>query len=165
MRILITATFLLIALSVSGQHLKSDSLQKNLDKFVNREFTNLTIDTILSRLESQYQTPLNSIGKCIAVFSIGKFDADEKKSMTARIQEIATEFFREGSPIYLSVGGSHSVEWATEKKRNRHDNLTFVSLGNYCLVRNAETEFEAIFNEKTLALLGVKTINQASQEN
>ncbi|MBT1702284.1 hypothetical protein [Chryseosolibacter indicus] len=79
--------------------------------------------------------------------------------MTARIQEFAELLFEEGTPIYLSIGGSQSVEWSAEQqKKNRKSNLTFVSLGNYCVVEKREGEFESIFNRKTLDLLGIEKL-------
>ena len=83
-------------------------------------------------------------------------DKQEKTSMTVRIQEIAKRFVDGGTPIYLSIGGSNSAEWTAEQnKKRKKDNLTFVSLGNYCVVEKDETEFETIFNKRTLELLGI----------
>lgn len=148
-------------MSVSGQDLKSDSIlfQENLDKFINREFSTLTADVVLSRVESKYGANLNSLGKCLVIFNRSELDKQEKTSMTVRIQEIAKRFFDEGTPIYLSIGGSNSAEWtADQNKKSKKGNLTFVSLGNYCVVEKGETEFEKIFNKKTLQLLGIERV-------
>lgn len=161
MRILTTIFLLTFALSVSGQDLKSDSVlfQENLDKFINREFSTLTADVVLSRVESKYGTNLNSLGKCLVIFGRADLDKQEKTSMAVRIQEIAKLFFDEGTPIYLSIGGSNSSEWTTEQnKKSKMDNLTFVSFGNYCVVEKGETEFEIIFNRMTLELLGMERV-------
>lgn len=150
-----------MAISVSGQDLKSDSIlfQTNLDKFINREFSTLPSDTTLSRLESKYKTSLNSLGKCFVIFSGVDLDNHGLTSMTGRIQEIARRFFDEGTPIYLSIGGSQSAEWtAKQNKERKHSNLTFVSFGNYCVVDKDETKFETIFNRMTLHLLGVERV-------
>ena len=151
----------MIAISVSGQDLKSDSIlfQTNLDRFINREFSTLTSDTTLSRLESKYSTNLNSLGKCFVVFSRGDLGNRGLTSVTVRIQEIARRFFDEGTPIYLSIGGSQSAErTAKQNKEHKYSNLTFVSFGNYCVVDKGETEFETIFNRRTLDLLGIERV-------
>jgi hypothetical protein len=161
MRILVTITLLVIALSTSGQDLKADSIlfQKNLDRFINKEFATLTTDAILCPLELKYGISLNSLDKCLIIFSRADLDKNEIRSMTARIQEIAKRFFDEGTPIYLSIGGSQSAEWtADQNKKGIKGNLTFVSWGNYCVVEKGETEFETIFNKKTLDLLGMERV-------
>jgi hypothetical protein len=161
MRILTTIFLATIALSVSGQDLKSDSIlfQENLDKFINREFSALTGDVVLSRLETKYGTNLNSVGKCLVVFSRTGLDKQEKTSIAFRIQEIAKRLFDAGTPIYLSIGGSNSAEWnEVQNKNHKNGNLTFVSLGNYCVVEKGETEFERIFNRKTLELVGIERV-------
>ena len=161
MKILTTIFLLAIALAVSGQDLKSDSIlfQANLDKFINREFSTLTADVMLDRVESKYATNLNSLGKCLVIFSRSDLDKGEKASMTVRIQEIAKRFFDEGTPIYLSIGGNQSAErTADQNKKNHKSNLTFVNLGNFCVVEKGENDFETIFNRKTLELLGTERV-------
>jgi hypothetical protein len=161
MRILTTIFLLTITLSAFGQDLKSDStlFQENLDRFINREFSTLTTDEALSRLESKYGTNINSLGECLVIFSRADLDKQEKTSMTVRIQEIAKRLFDEGTPLYLSIGGSKSAEWtADQNKKSNTGNLTFVSLGNYCVVEKGSTEFETIFNKTTLELIKIERV-------
>jgi hypothetical protein len=161
MKILTTIFLIAIALSVSGQVLKSDSIlfQENVDKFINREFSTLTADMVLSRVESKYGMNLNSLGKCLVIFSRADLHKEEKASMTVRVQEIAQRFFNEEAPIYLSIGGSQSAEsTADQNKKNHKSNLTFVSLGNYCVVVKGENDFGTVLNKKALQLLRIERV-------
>ncbi|RAV97699.1 hypothetical protein [Pseudochryseolinea flava] len=161
MKILTTIKLWIIAISVSGQDLKSDTtaFQRNLDRFINREFSTLTPDTTLSRLKSKYGVNFNTLGECFLIFTKGNLDERGVASMTVRIREIARRFFDEGTPIYLSVGGSQSAEWtAKQNEKNKRGNLIFVSFGNYCVVEKNDTEFETLFNRKTLELLGIESV-------
>jgi hypothetical protein len=166
MRVLMTIFLSTIVLSVSGQDLKSDSIlfQENLNNFINREFFTLTADVVLSRVESRYGTNLNSLGKCLVIFRRADLGKEEKASMTVRIQEIAKHFFDQGTPIYLSIGGGQRIEWTANQNKNSYKgNLTFVSLGNYCVVEKGESDFETAFNKKTLELIGIERVEECRQ--
>jgi len=157
----LTAFTLALFFSATAQQAKSDSVlfKENLERFINKEFLTLTSNTELSQLESQFKIKLNTLGSCYVVFSHANLESAEKTSLTTRIEEIAKLLFDEGTPIYLSIGGSQSLEWTAEQqKSSRMSNVTFVSLGNYCVVEKREELFERIFNQKTLALLGIENV-------
>ena len=161
MKTIITIVCVILAQVVCAQDTKSDStaFERNLDRFINREFFSLDGDEHLTALEAKYGTPLNSLAKCLVTFSRGKLNEDEIKGLRIRVQQIAKAFYDEGTPIYLSIGGMNSAAWtANQNKIGHRGNLTFVSLGNYCVVEKGETEFESIFNKKTLELLGIESL-------
>jgi hypothetical protein len=86
-------------------------------------------------------------------------DNEKLKHLNARVEEIAGRFYQEGSPILILLGGSNSVDTANKlnKKRNKY-NLTYVSFGNYCVGSKQEDEFEKVFNDRTMKLLGTNKI-------
>lgn len=159
MRIVLTVLTLVISFSAAAQKPDSIIFQEHLADLFNREFLTLTSNTELNQLESKYGMKLNNIGSCLVVFTHANLERAELAGLTARIQEFAKLLFDEGTPIYLSIGGTQSVEWSEEQqKSSRMSNLTFVSLGNYCVVEKREGEFESIFNRKTLELLGIEKL-------
>lgn len=129
---IVTIVCVILAQVVSGQDAKSDSttFQRNLDRFINREFVTLHGDEYLTALGSKYGTSLNSLAKCMVTFSRGSLNGDEIKGLRIRIQEIAKAFYDEGTPIYLCIGGMNSAAWtANQNKIGYSGNLTFISLG------------------------------------
>ena len=161
MKTIVILVLLIPIQGVLGQNINSDSVtfRENLDKYINREFLTLSTDTQLSSLETKYGTPLNSVGKCLVIFSRGDLNEVELRSMAVRAQEIATKFYEEGTPIYLSIGGSQSSEWTKrQNEKGNNKGLTFVSLGNYCVVEKGDHDFERIFNKKTLELVGIERV-------
>lgn len=157
MKISLTIFLSVILFSAAAQDAKSDSIifQEQLERFINREFFTLTSNMELNGLESKYGIKINTLGRCYAVFSHGDLVPAQLAHLTARIEEIAKLLFDEGTPIYLSVGGSQSVEsTAKQRQKIRMSNLTSVSLGNNCIVEKSEEHFEEIFNQKMLQLIG-----------
>src|SRR6187455_3308603 len=138
---LIVIVFILSVQVTYGQGEKSDSLafKHNLDKFINRSFDSLKADNLLLKNETRHGVKLDNLGSCLMFATVRILNEDELKHLNARVEEIAERFYREGSPILISLGGSNSV-YATNRlnqKGNKY-HVTYVSLGNYCVADKGE---------------------------
>ena len=161
MRLLITIVFVFSIDWVFGQGLKADSIafKNNWDKYIDREFDSLEADSLLSTIEIKYGTKLNSLASCFTLATVGMLNKEELTHLNARVEEIAGRFYQGGSPIFLSIGRSNSADATNElnRKGNKY-NVTYVSFGNYCVVTKGENEFEKVFNDRTMKLLGIEKI-------
>ncbi len=158
---LIAIVFILGIQVTYGQEAKSDSIafKYNLDKFINRSFDSLKTDNLLLTIEARHGVKFDNLGSCLMLATVRILNEDELKHLNARVEEIAERFYTEGSPILISLGGSNSV-YATNRlnqKGNKY-NVTYVSLGNYCVVDKGEDEIEKVFNDRTMKLLGIDKI-------
>jgi hypothetical protein len=158
-----TILFHLTIHSVFGQVLKLDSIAFELDqeKFINRSFNSLEQDSTLLTIELRYGVRLDNIQPCLMLATVKILNEEQMEHLNARVEEIAERFYKEGSPILLSIGGNNSVGTVHElnTKGNKY-NVTYLSFGNYCNVEKGEYEFEKVFNSKTMKLLGIENMEE-----
>jgi hypothetical protein len=77
-----------------------------------------------------------------------------------RIQQLSERFYNSGIPLIIISGGMGDLETADRKNkvRNRY-NLTFISLGGFCLSDENQKRLSQILTDKTLDLLKIKSVD------
>jgi hypothetical protein len=146
-----------------GQGTKLDSSVGNmyLDKYVNRNFDSLLTDQGLKTLETKYGIKFQSLAACINPLTIQILNEDEIKFIKVRLEQIAQVLFNEGTPILISVGGSNSVQGTKElnEKGNRY-NVTYVSFGNYALLKRENMNLKKPSMEKQKNFLELRRLSR-----
>ena len=100
------------------------------------------------------RTELNSIIGCI--YLLNDKEEEIKHVAVARLEGIATQLFNEGTPVIL-ISGMDSTELANQKNENLEDDNHIIYLGiAACLVSEAESKAQKIFNAQTMKLIAQK---------
>lgn len=100
------------------------------------------------------RTELNSIIGCI--YLLNDKEEEIKHVAVARLEGIATQLFNEGTPVIL-ISGMDSTMLANQKNENLEDDnhIIFLSIAA-CLVSEAESKAQKVFNAKTMKLIAQK---------
>jgi hypothetical protein len=165
MRCVFFCLLIVHSLSMYGQDVELNQTLV-IDEVFNTVIVPLAEDEHVRALEAKWNVHLNTLASCFVVFTLTPLSIEENQTLSIRIRNFSTHFYKKGAPVYLSLGGSRSWEncKAFNDKGNEY-NLTCVSTGNFCVVNNKEAEFESIFNKQTLQLLGIRDFNAVLSEN
>jgi hypothetical protein len=158
MKILSIIILGLICSTSYGQVTDKDSLITSLydDVYMKKCFDGLTQSSELDSLESKLGFRFCSIASCVNPFSVAYVKGRNRDLIKLRLEEIAERFVKDGTPIFLILGG-HSGGAQADKlnaEKNEH-NIRYVSTGNYCEISQTEATLENAFNLKTQTLLGL----------
>ncbi len=149
--ILFTISFILKA---TGQ--KSDTL--NVDpsyRLYSKCFENLNYGSeIIEKYPALKKSGLCSIQDC--VISLAFKEDFIQEIAKARLRGIATQLFRQGSPVIL-ISGMDSYSTALEENKNTDDDdkIVYISVGE-CVIPRYISIGQEVFNEQTRKLLAKK---------
>lgn len=120
-----------------------------------RDFENLNHGSeMFEKYPILQRRELNSIIGCIYLLNLK--EEDVKKVSIARLKGIATQLFREGKPILLTYG-MDSVGFAMKKNEKLEDDnyIVYLSIAD-CVVSEAESKAQSVFNDQTMKLVAQK---------